>query len=84
MTESPPMCGSPAKFVLTRPLDDDQHDLKGNGFLAGAGLELRFNAVIASMSVFADYTIHRATLESTFDKVDATAGMLTVGVTVGL
>jgi len=65
-------------------MGDDRQDLSGNGFLAGVGLELRFNAILASMSVFADYTLHHATLDSMVDEVDVTSHIVAVGVTVGL
>ena len=65
-------------------LDDDRHDLSGNGFLAAGGLELRLNAVIASMSVFVDYTVHHVNLESALDKVDSTSQVLGLGVSVGI
>jgi hypothetical protein len=65
-------------------LDDDRYNLRGDGFLAGAGIELRLNAVIASMSVFVDYTVHHTSLESMVGKVDSTSQVLGVGVTVGL
>ena len=62
----------------------DHPDLQGDGFLVGGGLELRVNAVIASMSVFVDYTVHHASLDSALTSVDATSQVLGVGVTVGL
>lgn len=65
-------------------MGNDREDLSGNGFLAGVGFELRLNAILASMSLFADYTLHHATLESMVDKVDATSHIFAVGVTVGM
>jgi len=65
-------------------MGEDQANLRGDGFLAGVGLELRLNLVVASLSVFADYTVHRTSLESTLDKFDSTLQMVGVGVTMGI
>jgi len=65
-------------------MDDDRYNLSGNGFLAAGGLELRLNAVIASMSVFVDYTVHHVNLESAVNKVDSTSQVLGLGLTVGI
>lgn len=58
--------------------------LRGDGFLAGVGLELRLNLLLASMSVLVDYTLHRASLDSQMDKVDLTSHIVSVGLQVGI
>lgn len=65
-------------------MGEDPANLRGDGFLAGVGLELRLNLVVASTSIFADYTVHRTSLESTLEKFDSTWQMVGIGVTVGI
>lgn len=65
-------------------MGDDRYNLRGDGFLAGVGLELRWNLVLASVSVLVDYTIHRASLESEMNKVDLTSHVVGVGLQVGI
>ena len=65
-------------------MGEDPANLRGDGFLAGVGLELRLNLVVVSASVFADYTVHRTSLESTLEKFDSTLQILGVGVMVGI
>ena len=64
--------------------DDERFDLTGDGFQFGAGFEYRLNAIVSNASLFVDYTIHRTTLESTREKVDATSRIWGLGFTVGI
>ena len=66
-------------------VDDPSYDLRGDGFLIGAGFEYRLNAVLANSSIFVDYTIHRATLEDArSNSVDATSRVWGLGFTIGI
>jgi Outer membrane protein beta-barrel domain len=69
---------------------DERYDLTGNGFLVGAGIELRLGALIegasllTNASVFVDYTIHRATLDDARkNSIDETSGVWGLGVMMG-
>jgi hypothetical protein len=59
-------------------------DLMGDGYLVGGGFEYRLDAVIANASVFIDYNVHHATLNSPRIIVDDTAQIWGVGILVGL
>lgn len=65
-------------------LSDPVYDLTGDGFLVGGGFEYRLNAIVSNASIFVDYNIHHATLESMANKVDSTIGIWGLGVTVGI
>ncbi len=65
-------------------LSDSIYDLSGDGFLVGGGFEYRLNAVLTNASIFVDYNVHRATLESQANKVDSTTRMFGLGFTVGI
>lgn len=59
-------------------------DLQGDGYLVGGGFEYRLDAVIANASIFVDYNVHHATLESPRIIVDNTERIWGLGVLVGL
>ncbi len=59
-------------------------DLMGDGYLVGGGFEYRLDAVIANASIFVDYNVHRATLESPRITTDATEQVWGLGILVGL
>jgi len=59
-------------------------DLMGDGYLVGGGFEYRLDAVIANASVFVDYNVHHATLESPRIVVNATERIWGIGILVGL
>jgi hypothetical protein len=66
-------------------LHDPNLDLTGDGLLVGGGFEYRLNAIVSNASIFVDYNVHRATLDSQSNtKVDATTRMLGLGFTVGI
>lgn len=65
-------------------MDDTRYDLRGDGFMVGAGFEYRLNAVISNASLFVDYTIHHATLEDMRGKVDETSRIWGLGFTIGI
>jgi hypothetical protein len=65
-------------------MGDAAHDLSGNGFLVGTGVELGVNLVVTRAALFADYTLHRASLDSAVDHLSVTSHVLAVGVAVGL
>lgn len=63
---------------------DERYDLTGNGFLVGAGFEYRLSGVLASASLFVDYTIHRATLEDArSNQVEETSRVWGLGFLIG-
>jgi hypothetical protein len=59
-------------------------DLTGDGYLVGGGFEYRLDAVIANASVFVDYNVHHATLDSPRITVNATERIWGLGILVGL
>lgn len=59
-------------------------DLMGDGYVLGAGFEYRLDALIANASIFVDYNVHHATLESPRITVDDTAQVWGLGILVGL
>jgi hypothetical protein len=63
---------------------DPNQDLMGDGFLVGGGFEYRLNAVLTNASIFVDYNVHRATLESRVNQVDSTTRFWGLGFTVGI
>lgn len=65
-------------------IGDERYNYMGDGYLLGAGFELRLNAVLANASLFVDYTIHHATLRSTTQEVDETSRIWALGFTVGI
>lgn len=65
-------------------LNDNGFDFTGDGFVAGAGIEYRLNAVLANGSIFLDYNVHHSTLESVRFNVDDTLRIWAIGFTVGL
>lgn len=65
-------------------LGDTRYDYTGDGYVLGAGLELRLNAILANASLFLDYTYHRTTLASETQQFEASAGMWGLGLTVGI
>jgi hypothetical protein len=56
----------------------------GDGYLVGGGFEYHLDAVIANASIFIDYNVHHATLDSPRITVDDTARIWGLGVLVGL
>ena len=65
--------------------DSGVRNVGGNGLLVGAGFEYRLSAVVASGSLFVDYTHFASTLagdQYTFD--GAGVGMWMIGFTVGI
>jgi hypothetical protein len=59
-------------------------DLTGDGYLVGGGFEYRLDAVIANASIFVDYNVHHATLDSPRITVDDTARIWGLGVLIGI
>jgi hypothetical protein len=59
-------------------------DLMGDGYLVGGGFEYRLDAVLANASLFVDYNVHHATLESPRITVDATERIWGIGILIGL
>lgn len=59
-------------------------DLMGDGYLVGGGFEYRLDAVLANASLFVDYNVHHATLDSPRITVDATARIWGLGILIGL
>lgn len=59
-------------------------DLMGDGYLVGGGFEYHLDAVIANASIFVDYNVHHATLDSPRITVDDTARIWGIGILVGL
>ena len=59
-------------------------DLTGDGYLVGAGFEYRLDAVIANASIFVDYNVHHASLESPRINVDDTERIWGLGILVGI
>ncbi len=57
----------------------------GNGWLLGAGIEYRLNAVLAGGSIFVDYEHAETSVQNDQpDKYDTKIGMLMLGVTLSL
>lgn len=65
-------------------LNDNGFDFTGDGFLAGAGIEYRLNAVLANASIFLDYNFHHSTMESVRFDADQTLRIWSIGFSVGL
>lgn len=65
-------------------LNNNGFDFTGDGFVLGAGFEYRLNAVLANASIFVDYNIHHATLESVRFDVDDTLRTWSLGFTIGI
>lgn len=59
-------------------------DLTGDGYLVGGGFEYRLDAVVANASIFVDYNVHHATLDSPRLIVDNTEQIWGLGILVGL
>jgi hypothetical protein len=59
-------------------------DLVGDGYLAGGGFEYHLDAVIANASIFVDYNVHHARLDSPRITTDATTRIWGLGILVGL
>lgn len=59
-------------------------DLSGNGYVVAGGFEFRLDAVLANASLFFDYTLHHAGLESPRFPVDETTRIWAIGITVGI
>lgn len=59
-------------------------DLMGDGYLVGGGFEYHLDALIANASLFIDYNVHHATLDSPQMTVDATERIWGLGVLIGL
>lgn len=59
-------------------------DLTGDGYLVGGGFEYRLDAIIANASIFVDYNVHHATLDSPRITVDDTARIWGLGILIGL
>jgi Outer membrane protein beta-barrel domain len=64
--------------------DGAMADYRGDGYYVGGGAELRLALPLGSTSIWIDYTRHQATLESGAKQLDASTGMWTVGLSVGL
>ena len=62
---------------------DQGLDLMGDGYLVGGGFEYRLDAVIANASLFVDYNVHHATLDSPRITVTATERIWGLGILVG-
>jgi Outer membrane protein beta-barrel domain len=66
-------------------VDDARYNLTGDGFLAGGGFEYRLDAILASASLFVDYTVHHATLEDARNnKLDEISRIWALGFTIGI
>ncbi|HEX2688011.1 MAG TPA: outer membrane beta-barrel protein [Kofleriaceae bacterium] len=66
-------------------VEDARYNMTGDGFLAGAGVEYRLDAILANASLFVDYTIHHATLgDARSRKLDEISRFWALGVTVGI
>jgi len=63
---------------------DPAVDLVGDGYLVGGGFEYRLDAVIANASLFVDYNVHHATLDSPRITVNATEQIWGLGILIGL
>jgi hypothetical protein len=59
-------------------------DLSGDGWTGGLGLEYRLNLGLAATSVWLDYSRHSTALANGPTKIDATADMWTLGLSIGL
>ena len=61
-----------------------QRELSGNGWLLGAGLEYRLDLLVTGASVFFDYNRSSTTFQvnDTMQKLDGTASMWTLGLTL--
>jgi Outer membrane protein beta-barrel domain len=64
--------------------DSAMADYTGDGFYLGGGVELRLALPLGSTAIWMDYTHHQATLHSETRPLESTAGMWTVGLSVGL
>jgi hypothetical protein len=62
----------------------DAYAVAGQGFLVGVGAEYRLTAILASASVWVDYTHHMATLDGDRYSWDAGVGMWMLGFSIGL
>ncbi len=62
-----------------------QNDFAGNGYLVGAGVELRLDALLAQASIFIDYTLHSTSMTNDAKgKLDQSYRMWTLGFSVGI
>jgi hypothetical protein len=64
--------------------DSAMADYRGDGTYVGGGAELRLALPLGATSIWIDYTHHQATLASGATQLDASSGMWTVGLSVGL
>ena len=62
----------------------EAYEVGGEGFLLGVGAEYRLTAILASASVWVDYTHHMATLEGDRYSWDAGVGMWMLGASIRL
>ncbi len=69
---------------LTRDADLRIYDVSGEGLLVGAGFALRLDAILASGSVFVDYTHHAADMSGERHAFEGGVGMWMLGFTFGL
>jgi hypothetical protein len=65
-------------------LSSDGFDLMGDGFLVSGGFEYRLDSVLTNASIFVDYNIHHATLNSDRFRTDLTARIWGLGFSVGI
>lgn len=63
---------------------DAMSTLSGDGVYYGGGAELRLALPLGSTSLWVDYSRHQATLRNERTELDASAGVWTVGLSVGL
>jgi len=69
---------------LTRDVDIRVYDVSGEGLLVGAGFALHLDALLASGSVFVDYTHHAADMSGDRYAFEGGVGMWMLGFTFGL